>query len=212
VAGRTERDVDGTILPFPPPPSGSVAGRTMQESVYDPVPSERRLPDAAPNILIILIDDAGPALPDVFGGDVHTPTLGRVYGDGIGYNRFHTTAMCSPTRASLLTGRNHHRVGNGQIAELANDWDGYSGMIPRSSALQAEVLKDWGYATAAFGKCTTRRRTRRRWRVRSRTGRPVWGSSTSTGSSVVRPRSTSRTWCATPPVSGRRRHQRRAIT
>ena len=60
--------------------------------------------------------------------------------------------MCSPTRASLLTGRNHHRVGAGQIAEFANDWDGYSGMIPRSSALQAQVLKDYGYSTAAFGK------------------------------------------------------------
>ena len=60
--------------------------------------------------------------------------------------------MCSPTRASLLTGRNHHRVGNGQIAELANDWDGYSGSIPKSSALAAEVLKDYGYSTAAFGK------------------------------------------------------------
>jgi arylsulfatase len=152
MAGKTERDVDGTILPFPPPPSGSVAGRTMQESVYDPQPMSSRLPDDAPNVLIILIDDAGPALPDVLGGDVSTPTLGRVYEQGIGYNRFHTTAMCSPTRASLLTGRNHHRVGNGQIAEMANDWDGYSGVIPRSSALQAEVLKDWGYATAAFGK------------------------------------------------------------
>jgi len=142
----------GQSLPFPPKPSGSIAGRTMQESVYSPLPEEKRLPDDAPNILIMLIDDAGPGLPDVFGGEVHTPTLERIYNDGIGYNRFHTTAMCSPTRASLLTGRNHHRVGNGQIAELANDWDGYSGMIPRSSALQAEVLKDYGYATAAFGK------------------------------------------------------------
>ena len=70
----------------------------------------------------------------------------------IAYNRFHTTAMCSPPRASLLTGRNHHRVGNGQIAELANDWDGYSGRIPGSSALVAEVLKDYGYATAALGQ------------------------------------------------------------
>ena len=73
--------------------------------------------------------------------------MDRIVGGGIAYNRFHTTAMCSPTRASMLTGRNHHRVGNGQIAELANDWDGYSGMIPRSSALAAEVLKDYGYST-----------------------------------------------------------------
>ena len=82
-----------------------------------------------------------------------TPTrLSRVHGEGIGFNRFHTTAMCSPTRASLLTGRNHHRIGNGQIAELANDWDGYAGEIPKSSALGAEVLRDYGYSTAAFGK------------------------------------------------------------
>jgi len=149
---RKSPHVDGTILPFPRQPSGSTAGRTMQESVYSPTPPEKRLPDDAPNILIVLIDDAGPALPTTLGGEVNTPTFDRILDEGIGYNRFHTTAMCSPTRASLLTGRNHHRVGNGQIAELANDWDGYSGMIPRSSALQAEVLKDYGYATAAFGK------------------------------------------------------------
>ncbi|MEA2025714.1 MAG: sulfatase-like hydrolase/transferase, partial [Chloroflexota bacterium] len=149
---KNDLHVDGTVLPFRGRQSGSIAGRTMGESIYDPQPAADHLPDDAPNILIMLIDDAGPALPDVLGGDVHTPTLERIYGEGIGYNRFHTTAMCSPTRASLLTGRNHHRVGNGQIAELANDWDGYSGRIPRSSALQAEVLKDYGYATAAFGK------------------------------------------------------------
>ncbi|WP_336502588.1 arylsulfatase [Microbacterium paraoxydans] len=103
-------------------------------------------------MLIILIDDAGPGLPDTYGGEVRTDTLSRVQGEGVGFNRFHTTAMCSPTRASLLSGRNHHRIGNGQIAELANDWDGYAGEIPKSSALGAEVLKDYGYATAAFGK------------------------------------------------------------
>ena len=78
--------------------------------------------------------------------------MDRIVNEGVAYNRFHTTAMCSPTRAALLTGRNHHRVGNGQIAEFANDWDGYSGKIPRSSALAPEVLKDYGYATAAWGK------------------------------------------------------------
>ena len=124
-------------LPFPPTPSASIAGRTMQESVYKQRVKPRRLPADAPNILIVLIDDAGPALPATFGGEVHTPTMDRIVKEGIAYNRFHTTAMCSPTRASLLTGRNHHRVGNGQIAELANDWDGYSGQIPRSSALGA---------------------------------------------------------------------------
>lgn len=141
-----------TNLPFAPPPSGSVAGRTMQESTYSPNPPARHLPEGAPNVLVILIDDAGPALPSTFGGLVRTPTLDRLRAEGVGYNRFHTTAMCSPTRASLLTGRNHHRVGSGQIAELANDWDGYSGHIPKSSATIAEVLRNYGYATAAWGK------------------------------------------------------------
>jgi arylsulfatase A-like enzyme len=124
----------------------------MQESVYGQRVQPRRLPDDAPNILVVLIDDAGPGLPSTFGGEVRTDTLTRIHEQGIGYNRFHTTAMCSPTRASLLTGRNHHRIGNGQIAELANDWDGYSGQIPKSSALGAEVLRNYGYSTAAWGK------------------------------------------------------------
>ena len=120
-------------LPFPAAPSGSIAGRTMQESVYSPTPKLKRLPGDAPNIVIILIDDSGPGLPATFGGEVHTPTMDRIVGEGIAYNRFHTTAMCSPTRASLLTGRNHHRVGAGQIAELANDWDGYSGIFQKAA-------------------------------------------------------------------------------
>ena len=139
-------------LPFPAPPSGSIAGRTIEESIYSPKSAPKHLPDDAPNILIVLIDDAGPGLPSTFGGEVTTKTMDRIVAGGITYNRFHTTAMCSPTRASLLTGRNHHRVGNGQIAELANDWDGYSGRIPKSCALGAEVLRDYGYSTAAFGK------------------------------------------------------------
>jgi arylsulfatase A-like enzyme len=140
------------VLPFPPKPSGSIAGRTLQESTYAPLPAPRRLPADAPNVLVVLIDDAGPALPSTFGGAVETRNLDRILQGGVGYNRFHTTAMCSPTRASLLTGRNHHRVGYGQIAELANDWDGYSGHIPKSSATVAEVLRNYGYATAAWGK------------------------------------------------------------
>ncbi len=140
------------VLPFAPTPSASIAGRTLAESEYATRQRPSHLPDDAPNILIVLIDDAGPGLPDTFGGEVRTDALTRIHDQGIGFNRFHTTAMCSPTRASLLTGRNHHRIGNGQIAELANDWDGYSGHIPRSSALGADVLRHYGYSTAAFGK------------------------------------------------------------
>ncbi len=142
----------GGVLPFPPVPSGSVAGRTLQESTYHPRAVPSRLHEDTPNIVIVLIDDAGPGLPSTFGGEVTTSTLDRICAEGVTYNRFHTTAMCSPTRASLLTGRNHHEIGNGQIAELANDWDGYSGKIPRSSATVAEVLRHYGYATSAFGK------------------------------------------------------------
>ncbi|WP_081281509.1 arylsulfatase [Mycolicibacterium fortuitum] len=143
---------DGGVLPFPPVPSGSIAGRTLQESTYNPRAVPKRLHDDTPNIVIVLIDDAGPGLPSTFGGEITTATLDRICAEGVSYNRFHTTAMCSPTRASLLTGRNHHEIGNGQIAELANDWDGYAGKIPRSSATVAEVLKQYGYATSAFGK------------------------------------------------------------
>jgi arylsulfatase len=140
------------VLPFPPQPSGSTAGRTMQESIYSPAPKVSHVPKNAPNIIMILIDDVGPGLPDTYGGEIHTPALSRIASEGISYNRFHTTAMCSPTRGALLTGRNDHRISAGQIAELANDWDGYSGIQPKSSAMVAEVLKDHGYSSAAFGK------------------------------------------------------------
>ena len=140
------------VLPFPPTPSASTAGLTMQDSIYKKRVEPKRLADGAPNILIILMDDVGPGTPSTYGGEIHTPTLDRVAKMGISYNRFHSTAMCSPTRAALLTGRNHTRVGNGQIAAIANDFDGFSGTIPKSSATVAEVLKNYGYNTGAWGK------------------------------------------------------------
>jgi len=140
------------VLPFAAPPMGGKAGQTMQESVHKWREQPRHLPPDAPNILIVMLDDAGFGQASTFGGEIQTPTLSRLANAGISYNAFHTTAMCSPTRAALMTGRNHHRVGAGQIAELANDWDGYTGVIPRSSATIAEVLRYYGYATAAFGK------------------------------------------------------------
>ncbi|TXL70556.1 arylsulfatase [Vineibacter terrae] len=139
-------------LPFPPVPSGSKAGPTIAQSVYAPAKPVDRLPADAPNVLIIMLDDVGPALPETYGGPIHTPTLSRIANSGISYNSFHNAAMCSPTRAALLTGRNHHRVGFGQIAELANDWDGYTGHWPATTASLAKVLGYYGYETAAFGK------------------------------------------------------------
>lgn len=139
-------------LPFPPTPSGSKAGPTIATSNYSPAKSVRHLADDAPNILIIMLDDVGPGLPATFGGPIKTPTLSRVAESGIAYNSFNNAAMCSPTRAALLTGRNHHRSGFGQIAELANDWDGYTGHWPATTASVAKVLGYHGYSTSAFGK------------------------------------------------------------
>jgi arylsulfatase len=125
------------ILPFPPAPSGSKAGVTIQSSDYSKRVEPRRLAKDAPNILTVLMDDLGPGTPSTYGGEIQTPNFDRIAKAGISYNRFHSTAMCSPTRASLLTGRNHTRVGNGQIAAIANDLDGFSGVIPKTSATMA---------------------------------------------------------------------------
>ena len=143
---------DGSTLPFPPTPSASVAKPRLQDSTHHRRVEKDHLPKDAPNILIVLLDDVGFGLPDTFGGPIHTPALSRIANEGISYNAFHTTSICSPTRASLLTGRNHQRVGSGTIAERAVDWDGYTGVIPRTSATLAKVLGEYGYKTAAFGK------------------------------------------------------------
>ncbi len=143
---------DGSVLPFPEPPSASTAGKTLKDSKHQWREIPNRLPKDAPNIVIFMTDDAGFSNPETFGGPIHMPTMERLAKSGISYNAFHTTAMCSPTRAALLTGRNHHRVGAGQIAELASDWDGYVGMIPKSTTTFAQVLSYYGYNTAAFGK------------------------------------------------------------
>jgi len=140
------------VLPFPEPPSASTTGKTLKDSKHQWRTAENHLPKDAPNIVIFMTDDAGFGNPSTFGGPINTPTMTRLAETGIVYNAFHTTAMCSPTRASLLTGRNHHRVGAGQIAELASDWDGYVGKIPKSTATMAQVLSYYGYNTAAFGK------------------------------------------------------------
>ncbi len=144
---------DGSVLPFPPTPmSESVAKPRLQDSKMKWPAEPKRLPADAPNILIVLLDDVGFGVAETFGGEVHTPTLTKLANSGLRYNAFHTTAICSPTRASLLTGRNHTRVGSGTIAERAVAFDGYTGIIPKTAATVAEVLKNYGYHTSAFGK------------------------------------------------------------
>lgn len=145
-------DRPGTVLPLPRPASASQAGETLGESTHRWRQARPVRSATAPHILLVLLDDAGFAQADTVGGPIHTPTFSRIADSGLRYNAFHTTAICSATRASLLTGRNHHRVGNGVIAELASDWDGYTAEIPKSCATIAEVLRHHGYRTAAFGK------------------------------------------------------------
>jgi arylsulfatase A-like enzyme len=112
-----------------------------------------RPPAGAPNVLIVLIDDAGFGSSSAFGGPCQTPTAERLAGEGLKFNRFHTTALCSPTRAALLSGRNHHSVGMGGITEIATSAPGYNSIRPNTCAPLAETLKLNGYATAQFGKC-----------------------------------------------------------
>jgi len=112
-----------------------------------------RPPEGAPNVLVVLIDDAGFGSSSAFGGPCQTPNFERLAANGLKYNRFHTTALCSPTRQALLTGRNHHAVGMGGITEIATSAPGYNSIRPKTAAPLAETLKLNGYSTAQFGKC-----------------------------------------------------------
>ncbi|WP_120337308.1 arylsulfatase [Cryobacterium soli] len=144
---------DRTVLPMPDRSFGGTAGRTLADSVADwsMIPGPRA-PAGAPNVLIVLIDDAGYGAPDTFGGPVRTPNFTRVQERGTTYNRFHVTAVCSPTRAALLTGRNQHRVGFGSIAEYPGPFPGYTAAKPRSCAALPRILSENGYVTGGFGK------------------------------------------------------------
>jgi arylsulfatase len=140
------------VLPAPDFRYQGSVGRTIADSDPPQFPQPAKPPKGAPNIVYILIDDAGYGQFGTWGGQVPTPALDRVAKDGLRYTYFHTTALCSPTRAALLTGRNHHSTGNGVITEAATGYDGYTGMIGKSVGTIAEVLRQHGYATSWFGK------------------------------------------------------------
>ncbi|MEO6924278.1 MAG: sulfatase-like hydrolase/transferase, partial [Bryocella sp.] len=142
---------DRTVLPLTPPPFTGKIARTFADSTPG-TPWEAEAPAGAPNVLLILVDDAGYAQTGTFGALIPTPTLDALAAGGLRYTRFHVTALCSPTRAALLTGRNNHAVGMGTITNLATDFPGYTGAIPKTAALLPQVLQMNGYATAAFGK------------------------------------------------------------
>ena len=144
---------DRTVLPIPDPNFGGTAGRTLDTSVADwTINMTPSPPEGAPNVLLVLIDDAGFGNPSTFGGPVSTPSMTRVGEQGLTYNRFHVTAVCSPTRAALLTGRNHHTVGFGSIGELPGPFPGYAASVPKNCAPFVRALQGNGYSTAAFGK------------------------------------------------------------
>jgi arylsulfatase len=148
--GGTGRDV----LPIPDrrriiPPAYDARD---PEATYAPI-EPLRPPESAPNILVILLDDAGFGSNSAFGGPCRTPTFERLSANGLRYTRFHTTAMCSPTRQALLTGRNHHSVGMGAVVDMATSAPGYTSVRPNTAATIAETLRLNGYSTAQFGKC-----------------------------------------------------------
>ncbi len=143
--------IPGNQLPAPAPPFGGVIkDDALQSKAWWPprvVP-----PEGAPNILLIMTDDAGFAVPSTFGGVIPTPTMDRIAEEGLRYNRVFSTSLCSPTRAALITGRNHHSVGFGVIAEQATGFPGYDSVIGVDNATIGRILRDNGYATSWFGK------------------------------------------------------------
>ena len=146
--------LERTVLPIPDrKPVGLTTYDAKDPDTNFPPITPLRPPSGAPNVLVILLDDVGFGASSAFGGPCHTPTAERLAANGLKYNRFHTTALCSPTRAAMLSGRNHHAVGMGVITELATSAPGYNTMRPNTCAPLAEILKLNGYSTAQFGKC-----------------------------------------------------------
>jgi arylsulfatase len=143
--------INGRQIPNPPAPFGGVINLNALDSTpyWQPqvVP-----PKGAPNILLILTDDVGFGAPSTFGGVIPTPALDRIANMGLRYTQFHTTSLCSPTRAALITGRNHHSVGFGVVSEFATGYPGYDSVIPLNSGTIGQILKANGYATSWFGK------------------------------------------------------------
>jgi len=147
-------NIQRSVLPIPDPPrSGLILYDAKDPENKYPAITQLRPPKGAPNVLLILIDDAGFGSSSAFGGPCNTPNAELLAAGGLKFNRFHTTALCSPTRQALLTGRNHHTVAMGGITEIATGSPGYSSILPNNCSPLARTLKLNGYATAQFGKC-----------------------------------------------------------
>jgi arylsulfatase len=143
--------VDRTVLPIPDPVYPKITEQDARKATA-PARQSVSAPEGAPNVVIVLIDDIGFGASSGFGGAIETPTLDRLANEGVRYNQFHTTALCSPTRMAILTGRNHHSANSGSVMEVATAFPGNQGQRPLSVAPVAEMLRLNGYSTAAFGK------------------------------------------------------------
>ena len=153
VAALTAESKAQDNLPQADPKFKGEIGETFRDSTADPrLFLPRSAPEGAPNILLVLIDDAGFGASSTFGGPCQTPGLTKLAKNGLRYNRFHTTAVCSPTRAALLTGHNHHSAGTGIIMECCTGFPGYTGIIPQDTASLGAILQDNGYSTAWIGR------------------------------------------------------------
>jgi arylsulfatase A-like enzyme len=151
VVASAQEKLDRTVLPIPEPKQPTYSELDAR-NVKPPPRFEVKAPAGAPNVVIVLIDDVGFGGPSTFGGPIQTPTLDKLADSGLRYNNFHTTALCSPTRNALKTGRNHHTANTGSIMETATAFPGNTGQIPNSVAPLAEMLRLNGYSTGAFGK------------------------------------------------------------
>jgi arylsulfatase A-like enzyme len=150
----SQQEQSRTVLPIPDRPyAGLITYDAKDPATSFPPIEPLRPPGQAPNVLIVLIDDCGFGASSAFGGPCATPTAEQLAANGLRYNRFHTTALCSPSRQALLTGRNHHSVGMGGITEIATSAPGYNSIRPNTAAPLAETLRLNGYSTAQFGKC-----------------------------------------------------------
>ena len=151
---NNEDSIHRSHLPIPDlPRTGLITYDAKDPDTKYPPITQLRPPKGAPNVLIILIDDAGFGSSSAFGGPCQTPAAENLAANGLKYNRFHTTALCSPTRQALLTGRNHHSTGMGGITEIATGAPGYNSVLPNTMSPLARTLKLNGYSTAQFGKC-----------------------------------------------------------
>ncbi len=180
-----EADRDRSKLPLPELPFRGKIGKTYLESEMD-WPRVPAPPAGAPNVVVILLDDVGFGQVSTFGGPVPTPALDKLAAGGLRYNRFHTTSICGPSRAAMLTGRNHHNCGSGFLVEWATSLPSYNCMIPKTTATIGEMLKGNGYTLLGSARTMTRRTGRPASQVLSTAGRQDWDSTTSTVLSLAR--------------------------